>query len=82
MSRTPKFVPCTNKARYSTAGGAAYEDFLCAGVLAASAIACTMNKRGATPVTIESADYQTTDTIRVYFSADPSNDHELTLCWR
>lgn len=80
-SRIPKYVQVGCMKRFATVGGAAYEDFACPGVTATSAILCGLNVEGASPVTIVKYDYQDTDTIRVTLSADPNDDHVLTLLW-
>lgn len=81
MSRTPKYVQVGCLARFTTSGGQTYEDFACPGVTATSPILCGLNVEGSSPVTIVKFDHQDTDTIRVTFSADPGDDHVLTLLW-
>lgn len=65
--------------RFTTAGGAAAEDFTVAGVAATDAIFAMLNVEGSSPVSIVKAEYQAADTVRVTFSADPSTDHEISI---
>ncbi len=65
--------------RFTSAGGDAIEDVTLTGVTATSKIFATLNVEGSTPRAIVTAEYQTTDTVRVTFDGDPSTDHEFSV---
>lgn len=81
MSKVNKFLRADRKARFTTTGEQSYEDFNCPMVTTTSPIICGLNVEGSSPVAIVKFDYQSTDTVRVWFSGNPGDDHDITISW-
>jgi len=65
--------------RFTTGGGAAFEDFTCTGVAATDSIVACLNVEGAATRVIVTAEYQAANTVRVTFDGDPQADHEISI---